>query len=174
MLPCQNDGLSCQSHDMLHPAVHPRNRLMYTRPFPSLRVGSGNENNGKISSVLPPMHSPYVCIIGQSSMYDKHESTATDKCTVPYIANISFWKVSLYAIYMHLYTQMKTICVFNYFVDHANNEKYQKFPDLRSGIHCRFGIGCGIHHSHAKEGPCPTLRSEIRSLNTVVSHHHLA
>ena len=26
----------------------PRNRSMYTRPFPSLRVGSGNETNGPI------------------------------------------------------------------------------------------------------------------------------
>ena len=43
-LPCQNDVLSCQSHDMLHP-VCPRKCSMCTRPFPSLRVGSGNETN---------------------------------------------------------------------------------------------------------------------------------
>ena len=43
-LPCQNDALSCQSHDMLHP-VCPRKRSMCTRSFPSLRAGSGNETN---------------------------------------------------------------------------------------------------------------------------------
>ena len=46
-LPCQNDVLSCQSHDMLHP-VHPRKCSMCTRPFPSLRTGSGNKTRVKL------------------------------------------------------------------------------------------------------------------------------
>ena len=43
VFPCQNDALSCHSHDMLHPA-HPKKRSMYN----SLRVGSGNETTNAI------------------------------------------------------------------------------------------------------------------------------
>ena len=39
VLPCQNNALSCQSHDMLHPAW-PRNRSMYTQTL-SLPWGWG-------------------------------------------------------------------------------------------------------------------------------------
>ena len=39
---CQNDALSRQSHDELHP-VNPRKRSMCTRPFPCVCGGSGNE-----------------------------------------------------------------------------------------------------------------------------------
>ena len=49
-LPCQNDALSCQSHDMLHP-VCPRKRSMCTRPFPSLRMGSGNETTSSLAPI---------------------------------------------------------------------------------------------------------------------------
>ena len=41
--PCQNDALSCHSHDMLHPA-RPKKRSMYN----SLMVGFGNKTTNAI------------------------------------------------------------------------------------------------------------------------------
>jgi hypothetical protein len=45
-------ALSWQSHDLLHP-VRPRKRSMCTRPFPSSRVGSGDETMCTRPFLLP-------------------------------------------------------------------------------------------------------------------------
>ena len=50
-LPCLYDVLSRQSHDMLLP-VHPRNRSMHTRPFPSSRVRSGDKTLWEIINLV--------------------------------------------------------------------------------------------------------------------------
>ena len=63
MYPSDSKESSCQSHDMLHPAC-PKKHLMYTRPFPFLGLGSGDETilySLKLSKV-----ESFIDFIGQS------------------------------------------------------------------------------------------------------------
>ena len=108
-LPCQN-ALSCQSHDILHPAC-PKIHSMYTRPFPSSRMGSGNKTiSDPFTCILMLSRHFLVCVL-QTSPYHPVSIISKNICPQIFAPVLDDIMVTFTALMYNVFVQYEGVHV---------------------------------------------------------------